>query len=86
MRHEDEVWHRRPVWVLTGVAVVLAIVLALGATAVGTGFFGLFRAVPRPPTTSRPRPTRASHPAPSWWRTGSGCWSSATRGRSDSAP
>ena len=46
MRHEDEVWHRRPVWVLTGVAVVLAIVLALGATAVGTGFFGLFRAVP----------------------------------------
>ncbi|MEV8273986.1 SGNH/GDSL hydrolase family protein [Microbacterium sp. NPDC077184] len=46
MRHEDEVWHRRPVWVLTGVAVVLAIVLGLGATAVGTGFFGLFRAVP----------------------------------------
>lgn len=46
MGHEDQVWHRRPVWVLTGVAVVLAIVLGLGATAVGTGFFGLFRAVP----------------------------------------
>lgn len=46
MGRGDEVWHRRPVWVLTGVAVVLAIVLGLGATALGTGLFGLFRAAP----------------------------------------